>query len=357
MILAKEKVFSSTNIEEILDSGVKHFDHQAFTIALKDLEIQDDFTLNIRHDLIPNDLKILKKGLKNLCDILGLPFAPFAMKVCPENLFLHNLRELISKESDKLVTIVTDNILDSNEMYGVGFTISASDKLISMRNIIDHIPFTDKTKINFLCLTSNMLHFDIISDIENTFEFAEGQTTAIGYNVAGSVLSPLLSSRLYTMQLICSNGAVLPKVFGSTFTHGSGDRRYDKFFNRVIDGKFNRVEAIKSAFKWLNENTMNTSKFACYWNMVNKLIKDENITDGLFDVSEEVIRERFMLNVDDVKLKRKELLDDNIPFEDTKINYYDVFYNVTQHAQTLQPLNRIELTKNIGKFLSEARNN
>lgn len=351
MQLAPTKSFNPKDLREYVEVVNTHFKgFEGYPINFRDVTINDDFTLNIDSpEFKTTGILQTQTSVETLCKKLSIP-NPFRSSI-PEDLLLHNIRRLLQENETKEVTIINDRE-DLGERV-VGFSTTPVKQLISPVTMFSHLPISDDMKPQFLFVYDGFGVVDWVNSAWPIIEPKVGHPSGLGISLKVDFLTAFATAKTFLMQFICTNGASLPKYFGNIHLYGSSktESRYERFFDKLNDS-FIRIEAVKEAYDFLGKTSMNTDRFRHHWNSTNNVLNDNDVTDRLFSVAPDE-RKSYFKDVEKSKSEARELLQRDANFEVTPINYYDVYYNITEHAQKIQPLERKELTLVAGKFLAD----
>jgi len=348
MKLVKEKKATPLSFEDMINVINTDFANvQVMGINMRDLEIHDDFSITSPAGQLP----VTRTAILSLCKQLGIP-DPFAVSI-PEDLLLYNIRRLLNERATKEASLVYDP-----EDRLIGFSNSAPAKIINLKKFGDEFPLGSLlgAEPRFILLHDQYVRIDWINNEWEQLHPKVGDISATGISLHTGLLSSMVFANPYLMQLVCSNGAVLPKTMGAFHMNNNvSDTRYQTFFAKLSQN-FIRMELLKDSYDFINTRKFNTARFRHFWNGLQKILNDANDTDSLFGVDVDE-RKYYFSSYETSKTEAVELRI-TPTFEETNINYYKTYYDITDYAKKVDSvLTQRELTILAGKFLNDYSRN
>lgn len=277
--------------------------------------------------------EIMMEGVRNLAKGLKIP-DPFANRI-PFDLLQNNIKRL-GEELDKRVTLV---LHDGVIINGIVDEYQAIPTL----PLLEPFEGSDINRIEFSHLGLSIQ--TLSHNNEWTSEPKVGDITRLGVNLNLSetgFINPVANSLLYT--LVCSNGAILPRVFGQIRIKLNNfniePTALTEKFQRQLNQLFSQTGRLKANLEKM-PNTLLTFK------KLNSLVKKvSRVTDPdtaleVFEIDEDERSE--------IKLKSKNYEE---AYEESEINYYKAYSKITNIANNYKSTTRKRLQITAGKLLT-----
>lgn len=336
---AKQKEHRMDKLEDFAKILTEYNTFNAINVKLGELKVNDDFSLEYNQEKFTPT----KEAALVLCNQLGMP--EYFTKSIPRDLLMENVHRLIAEWSSRKATIIVDTA--NNRFVDVGRT--KADRLTLPHTVLENFPMKDNYKFDYGVVNDRYYSFNVIDTNFPQIVIPEKKhATEMGISVNGKTVGFGIIGQPYMMQVVCGNGMIAPRSFGHVKMIGSGQRRLENFFHNLETIYYDSAE-FQRRYDEIVKANMKDDRFTVFWRKLRRILAEADVTDALFGVDQEARKSYIARGTENKKHDK--------PQEDTAINYYDVYYKVTEEAQKQPSVERLNLMQLAGTFLEDFKPN
>lgn len=309
-----------------------------FNTSLKELTVDNEIKLNIGSDIY----KFTSSSFKRFCKVLGIP-SPF-VKHIPIDLFQTNVDRL-KEEYDIPIKVchrngVFVNLLPMKKKSH--FQNISSDMLVEYFN-------SDLYEIAEMRIGDFGTSIDVLFKDLGEFEVKKGEVVSFGYRLDNpfTMLDVKLNMNIFMRQLVCTNGMVIDKSFGS------GSVNLQKVFEKEED----YLDAFKNNIDMSIGTDFNASTISkMFVDMTNTYVKYrflKTIFGKLKNVSDDFLKNvtKVDLSVEEEKIFYSNKFRED-EAEDSDFQFFDLIYNITDKAKSLDVYDKMNMEAYASKIIS-----
>jgi len=322
--LYKPRSIFAESREELEDnlSAATNFEH--FRVAGEELQLTDGGTMVVRGE----EKQLTEEAIKNLCKELHIP-DPFAKRI-PLHTLQYNIQQLSQGRQFEVFTSNTNN-------HWVNFI--DRDKLlpIEIPTILEAITEQDtfgfkRAEINEAGVALFYQAPDMIKPVRVNDLVSFGWQLRLSESGFG-----IPSGSIYALRLVCTNGAIAPRRYGSFRfpKRGEIETRTQVFLQDIVNSH-SRLEKFVDAYKQVASgeggSLPGNRDFNRIWNAVKKTLGDPETADIVLGIDKDT-RTTIKSKVRD---ERDLFSDDEDDTPVVPTTWYDLMNKVTEAPQTLK---------------------